>query len=102
MIDLHSTTDAQVWAREFQSVVKDNLDLATDEGFLIGWFANAIETGRTSQAARLSERIGEHVPVEIRMEDLSLENQEMLRRALREANDGKYRNMKLRSHQEEE
>lgn len=49
---LHATTDAQVWAKEFIGVASAKvaagesvLDLL-DEGWLIGWFANAIETGR--------------------------------------------------------
>lgn len=43
---LHATTDAAVWAEEFNRTLyvlgKDRLD----EGWLIGWFANAIEVGR--------------------------------------------------------
>lgn len=49
MIDvekLYATTDARVWARAYLEVVNEKHWLATDEGFLIGWFANAIETGR--------------------------------------------------------
>lgn len=46
---LRSTTDAAVWAREFIAVVeRDNV---IDEGFMIGWFANAIETARARQLA---------------------------------------------------
>lgn len=49
--NLHDTTDAQVWAREFMRTVIDNGALI-DEGFMLGWFANAIETGR--DAGRLA------------------------------------------------
>lgn len=42
---LHSTTDARVWAEQFCKVVQAGATV--DEGFMIGWFANAIETGRT-------------------------------------------------------
>jgi hypothetical protein len=45
---LHGTTDAQVWAQEFVRLH------GGDEGLMIGWFANAIETGRGAQ--RESER----------------------------------------------
>lgn len=41
-IDLHGTTDAEVWASEFC-----RLHPEIDKGLMIGWFANAIETGRT-------------------------------------------------------
>jgi len=38
---LRETTDARVWAEEFAKVRPD-----VDRGLMIGWFANAIETGR--------------------------------------------------------
>ena len=38
---LYATTDARVWAEEFAKVCPD-----VDQGLMIGWFANAIETGR--------------------------------------------------------
>jgi len=50
---LHSTTDAQVWAQEFMHNIKAHKDWSpefekvVDEGFMISWFANAIETGKT-------------------------------------------------------
>lgn len=49
---LLATTDAQVWAKEWVAtaaaiVAKSGhwMDVL-DEGWMIGWFANAIETGR--------------------------------------------------------
>lgn len=58
---LLATTDASVWAAEFVKVFQnlqaehalaqtdDAVDpFALDEGWIIGWFANAIETGRTA------------------------------------------------------
>lgn len=36
-----NSTDAMVWARAFCSRVRTGLD-ATDEGWLVGWFANAM------------------------------------------------------------
>lgn len=38
---LYATTDAAVWAEEFKKVCPE-----VDEGLMLGWFANAIETGR--------------------------------------------------------
>jgi len=50
---LHATTDAQVWTEEFMrvygDVVGDAPGTAPDsdvESMMLGWFANAIETGR--------------------------------------------------------
>jgi hypothetical protein len=40
-VELLSTTDAQKWAQEFVRMH------GGDEGLMISWFANAIETGRT-------------------------------------------------------
>jgi hypothetical protein len=37
--------DAGVWAKEFVETVKKNPSIATDEGTMIGWFANAIMAG---------------------------------------------------------
>lgn len=50
---LHSTTDARVWAREFCrrfAVCADASEPVVDdqEGLMIAWFANAIETGRAA------------------------------------------------------
>jgi hypothetical protein len=43
--DLLSTTDAQTWAQEFLDRFGERLE-DIDEGLMIAWFANAIETGR--------------------------------------------------------
>jgi hypothetical protein len=43
--DLTSETDALVWAEEFVKIVKENPAIATDEGAMLGWFANAIMAG---------------------------------------------------------
>lgn len=45
--ELLNTTDARVWAKEFMLLfgeTKENID----EGLMIAWFANAIETGRSA------------------------------------------------------
>src|SRR5260221_10913883 len=44
--ELLSTTDASVWAKEFRAVWSERKVM--DEGWLISWFANAIETGRST------------------------------------------------------
>lgn len=50
---LHSTTDAYVWAEEWCKVARrlqaEGEDLV-DEGWMIGWFANAIETAKVLSA----------------------------------------------------
>ena len=43
---LHTTTDAAVWAEEFMNIANKLEIKGIDEGWMIGWFANAIETGR--------------------------------------------------------
>lgn len=53
MANLTDTTDASIWAEEFcrifvgQTVTTTN-EGAVDEGLMIAWFANAIETGRNA------------------------------------------------------
>jgi hypothetical protein len=55
--DLHNTTDARVWAEEFckrfgvHDPTTDN-DVDDPKGLMIGWFANAIETGSLHEARR--------------------------------------------------
>jgi hypothetical protein len=43
-IDLHSTTDAMAWAKEFVKTLREYPETADphDEGFMVGWFANAM------------------------------------------------------------
>ncbi len=51
MTDLHATTDAQVWAKawcETATIAVGEGRSLIDEGWMIGWFANAIEAGRTA------------------------------------------------------
>ena len=48
--------DAAAWAREFARVAGRLPAGAVDEDFVRGWFANAIERARTSQARRDAER----------------------------------------------
>lgn len=50
------TMDAQVWARKWLEITKDNPEIATDEGAMIGWFANAIMAGYDSAMLRSNAR----------------------------------------------
>lgn len=43
--NLNEKIDAHQWASNFLATIRANPALATDEGFLIGWFANAIMVG---------------------------------------------------------
>ena len=43
--DITQTTNAQKWAQEFIHIIEHDPAMALDEGFMIGWFANAIEAG---------------------------------------------------------
>lgn len=49
---LHNTSDAMVWTNEFSKLVEANPDWVSDKGWLLGWFANAIETGRSEGYAQ--------------------------------------------------
>lgn len=42
---LNDIFDAQIWAQEWLKVIKKNPSISTDEGSMIGWFANAIMVG---------------------------------------------------------
>lgn len=51
-----TTIDAREWAEEFVKAVKNNPEIATDEGTMIGWFANAIMAG-FDEACRRQESV---------------------------------------------
>lgn len=44
-VNLVGEFNAQVWAKEFVRIVKQNPEIPTDEGAMIGWFANSIMSG---------------------------------------------------------
>jgi len=58
-VNFTQSTDAQIWAKEFISRIKDNPEIATDEGTMIGWFANAIMAGY-DEARRKYEMVNAH------------------------------------------
>lgn len=49
---LHLTTDGEVWAREFMNNA-GTAGFVLDHDLMLGWFANAIETGKTHERRRL-------------------------------------------------
>lgn len=44
-VNLHNTMDARIWAKEWLKCIKKYPSIPTDEGCMIGWFANAIMAG---------------------------------------------------------
>lgn len=48
----NDSMDARDWARAFVEHVNKNPDIATDEGTMIGWFANAIMRGYDTARAK--------------------------------------------------
>lgn len=52
MSNLSHNTDAVAWATEFVNAVKENPKIATDEGTMISWFANAIMAGHDEARLR--------------------------------------------------
>lgn len=51
---VHATDDAMVWATEFCKITGGDFGgrLARDPGFMVGWFANAIETAKRIERER--------------------------------------------------
>jgi hypothetical protein len=44
-VNLHDTMDAQIWTTEWLKTIKEHPEIPTDEGTMLGWFANAIMAG---------------------------------------------------------
>jgi uncharacterized protein (DUF608 family) len=44
-VNLHDTMDAQIWVAEWMKTIKEHPGIPTDEGAMLGWFANAIMAG---------------------------------------------------------
>lgn len=62
---LYATTDAMVWAEEFCRIVRENGIDCTDEGFMVGWFANAIEIGRDASRGVDLGALGQRLAQEV-------------------------------------
>jgi hypothetical protein len=72
--ELFSNPDAQVWAQEFLErfgwALRDEPARVIDEGLMIGWFANAIECGKTVGYAKAIADLDLLTPEERRLLDL--------------------------------
>jgi len=44
-VNLLNEFSAEVWVREWMKTIKKHPEIPTDEGTMLGWFANAIMTG---------------------------------------------------------
>lgn len=44
-VNLNDTFDARIWVQEWLKTIKKHPDIPTDEGTMLGWFANAIMAG---------------------------------------------------------
>lgn len=77
--DRLQTTDAMVWAKEFLKVWDDPMnapnimsdDGRPKEGWLVGWFANAIERGRMAQDAYYKRELWSDGEVEPRTANMA-------------------------------
>lgn len=47
--------DARDWAEHFVKLVREKPEIATDEGCMLGWFANALMRGFDEHAMRAAE-----------------------------------------------
>ena len=69
--------DARDWAKAFVELVRDKPEIATDEGTMIGWFANALMRGLDVGRTRAAISRGGCVMLE---EEMEREKQDVLRR----------------------
>lgn len=63
-LDLVGETDAQVWTKAWLETISEHPNIPTDEGTMIGWFANAIMAGydqgrRVEQERDIGEKLRE-------------------------------------------
>ena len=57
--DMAGNTDAQMWAKFWLQTYAESPSIATDEGAMIGWFANAIMAGHdAARVEAMLERAG--------------------------------------------
>lgn len=52
---LYSTTDAYIWAEEFMKIINQP-GFQIDHGFMLGWFANAMEIAAMAAEKKMKER----------------------------------------------
>jgi hypothetical protein len=51
----HESMDAREWASAWMEIIADKPDMHLDEGAMLGWFANALERGRTTGMRALED-----------------------------------------------
>jgi hypothetical protein len=44
-VNLNTVFEAPIWVKEWLRTIKEYPDIPTDEGAMLGWFANAIMAG---------------------------------------------------------
>jgi hypothetical protein len=44
-VNLNTVFEAPIWVQEWLRTIKEHPDIPTDEGAMLGWFANAIIAG---------------------------------------------------------
>lgn len=54
-VDLTQETDAMVWTKEFTRICKEK-GFQLDEGWMLGWFSNAIMAGWDARARKTQEK----------------------------------------------
>ncbi len=60
-VNLHDTFDAVIWTQEWLKTIEKNPSIPTDEGAMIGWFANAIMAGYDHARHQVMEDLLSHV-----------------------------------------
>ncbi len=61
-VNLHDTTDAQVWVDEWLKTIKQKPSIPNDEGTMLGWFANAIMAGFDAGQRAAQQRVKSDPP----------------------------------------
>lgn len=58
--ELYATTDAMVWAEKWCRIARDLRDAGQeiiDEGWMVGWFANAMAVAAEDERKNIAEKI---------------------------------------------
>ena len=67
-VNLHDTVDVVIWTQEWLKTIKKNPSIPTDEGTMIGWFANAIMAGY-NYARREAQQLESITPAKERQDN---------------------------------
>lgn len=65
MTNVLQSFDARVWAKEFVDRARRDPSFATDEGNMIGWFANALMRGFDEAQQRDAAKVKQMLPLVI-------------------------------------